>query len=566
LLASEDPTSGYTPDTRWFLPIVFIGAALFALIDASREKLAATTGALALAVAAAIVSVSYALAADPVWYAAALSAVGIGLAFAPRVYAPRWFDRDVSDVLAATGVTASWLPFLNEFDRSPGTGAAVELAAALFYLAAAVTAGGRSALSRLLTGDDAARVPLTPAWLYAAGATLTLGYINVLASMPAAEGADAGTLALPLLFASAAFALAGMASRLWRPDFRMHSYVMSLALVLASLASAPDARTLAIVLSAGVMLSLAVALLEDDAVLGVPAALFGVAAIAAWRSQFDAPWLGLPVAYSAIALALAALALVLRPRRPWALPLSVASGLYAIAAPVLGFIALASLTDIDGNVSGLPARETALYQWSTVSVAVLGALALLAAYVSGRRWIAVPGSAVVTLALVLQIARYAPDNQQAYTVVVGTYLVLLGLVGLRKLRLAPELDDIAPFVEALGASIIMWPAFLQSLDRAWPHTPIVLAEAAGFLTLSIVLRRRAMLAAAIGAMVLVAARSLFDAVNALPNWMVVMAAGMALLAIGMAILAGRERWARWQDALLGWWDGGNDNEHAPAAG
>jgi hypothetical protein len=82
---------------------------------------------------------------------------------------------------------------------------------------------------------------------------------------------------------------------------------------------------------------------------------------------------------------------------------------------------------------------------------------------------------------------------------------------------------------------------------------IVLAEAAAFFTGAIVLRRRGMLSAAIVALVLVASRVLFDAVNALPNWVVVMIAGMALLGVGMGTRLGRERWVRWQEALLGWW-------------
>jgi hypothetical protein len=95
---------------------------------------------------------------------------------------------------------------------------------------------------------------------------------------------------------------------------------------------------------------------------------------------------------------------------------------------------------------------------------------------------------------------------------------------------------------------------IQSLDASGGRYEwIVLAEAVAFFSSSIALGRRGLLAAAIIALVLVASRVLFDAVNALPNWVVVMLAGMALLGIGMGILLGRERWGRWQGALLGWW-------------
>jgi hypothetical protein len=61
---------------------------------------------------------------------------------------------------------------------------------------------------------------------------------------------------------------------------------------------------------------------------------------------------------------------------------------------------------------------------------------------------------------------------------------------------------------------------------------------------------------------------MLDAVNALlPNWIVVLLAGMALLAAGTAILIGRERWDRWQEAMAAWWRAtGEGNGGADAGG
>jgi len=81
----------------------------------------------------------------------------------------------------------------------------------------------------------------------------------------------------------------------------------------------------------------------------------------------------------------------------------------------------------------------------------------------------------------------------------------------------------------------------------------VLIEAAVFLTIGVSLRRRVLVAAALAFMVMVSGRSLLDALHALPNWIVIMIAGLALLSIGMGILLGRDRWGRWQDALVEWW-------------
>lgn len=161
------------------------------------------------------------------------------------------------------------------------------------------------------------------------------------------------------------------------------------------------------------------------------------------------------------------------------------------------------------------------------------------------------------LSLFAKIAENGREVFGRHTAVIGAYFLLLGLVGLWKFRLVPDLAEAAPFVEAIGAAVIMLPSMIQSLEAGGGRYEwIVLAEAVAFFVASIGLRRRGMLAAAIVAMVLVASRVLFDAVNALPNWVVVMLAGMALLGIGMGILLGRERWDRWQESLLGWWADG----------
>jgi hypothetical protein len=116
-------------------------------------------------------------------------------------------------------------------------------------------------------------------------------------------------------------------------------------------------------------------------------------------------------------------------------------------------------------------------------------------------------------------------------------------------------------VEGLGAAIIMFPSFLQSLDAGCRYQWILLLEASLFFVAGVSLRRRGLLVVSLVAMVLVAGRTLFDAVNALPNWVVVMVAGIGLLGIGMGILLGRDRWTQWQETIVGWWDD-TGNGHA----
>jgi hypothetical protein len=100
----------------------------------------------------------------------------------------------------------------------------------------------------------------------------------------------------------------------------------------------------------------------------------------------------------------------------------------------------------------------------------------------------------------------------------------------------------------------MFPSFLQSLDAGWRYQWILLLEASLFFAAGVTFRRRGLLAASLLALVAVAGRALFDAVNALPNWVVVMVAGVGLLGVGMGILLGRDRWTQWQETIVGWWD------------
>jgi hypothetical protein len=274
---------------------------------------------------------------------------------------------------------------------------------------------------------------------------------------------------------------------------------------------------------------------------------FAFIAVPAWRAHLDAPLEMLPITYTAMGIAAYAAALVLRDRVEWALGLRAAGAAFAIAAPSIGFLVLSDQALAEPETS-------ALYQWSTVAVAIAGLMALVEAMASGRRWIVVPASAVLTLALLLQIASLKPENTQAYTAVVGAYLVLLGVVGLGRLKLIPDANVYASYVEAAGAATIMLPSFVQSFEGSWHYQWILLVEATLFLAAAVALRRRGLLGASMLFLVLVAGHALFDAVNALPNWIVVALCGAGLLAGGFAILAGRDRWDRWQQVIAGWWD------------
>jgi hypothetical protein len=306
---------------------------------------------------------------------------------------------------------------------------------------------------------------------------------------------------------------------------------------------------------------LAVAAWEDAPQLAVPAAVFGFIAVAAWQQRLDAPQYVIPLAYSTIAtVAYLSGFAICRVMPRWSAAARTCGATYALVAPAAGFGILSAGTE-GQRFDGAPFEESALYQWSTLGVAIAGIVATIESSIARRGWAVVAGSGVLTAAVLLEIGHFRPENIQAYTAVIGAYLVLLGLLGLWKFRLIPEMEDAAPGVEAIGAAVVMLPSFVQSLEGGWQYSMILLAEAAVFFAVSVALRRRLLLGAALTAMVLVAGRALFDAINALPNWVVILIAGMALLGIGTAILVGRDRWARWEQTLLSWWDEAERPQH-----
>jgi len=553
-MVAADPQATYQPDSRIFLPLAFLLAAGFFALDASWQKSWGASAALLCALTGAGESAAYAVDADPEYYGVAFVALGLVYGFAGRIWTPSWLDTTARDQAAAMAVTAGWLPFEGVYRDHLQVGAGTHLAAALFYAFAAIIDRSELTLDRLL--DLRARVPVRvgAAWLYASGLTLGIGYVYLLRGLPAAEGAEASSLALPLMALSLGFLAAGGLLRWWRPDLRVHLYFMSLLIGITSLSVADGSGTMALILTVFVAAYLATGVWEDSPLIALPAAVFGFAAIAAWRHYYDWPLYSVPLAYSSVALAVYAAGFAGRKAAPgWSAALRTAGATYAIVAPSAGF-ALVAVNAEQGLIDGEAFEKSTLYEWSTLATAAVGLVALVESSIARRGWVVVMGSAVLLVAILLQIGRFRPENMQAYTAVAGAYLVMLGTLGLARFRLIPDGEDLAPYVEALGAATIMFPSFLQSLDGGWHYQAILFLEAAAFFSASVALRRRGLLAASLAGLVLVAGRALFDAINALPNWIVALMIGMVLLALGLGILIGRERWTRWEEAMMTWWD------------
>jgi hypothetical protein len=555
-LVASDPDATYVPDTRVFLPLAFLAAAAFFALDASFEKSWKISMALLITLGGAGVTIAYAADAAPAYYGLALVCAGITYGFAGRVWAPAWLDLQARDLTAVTAVTAGWLFFEGAYEDNLRLGVASHLAAGLFYAGAAVIAPRDTNLSRYFGPGVAAEVPIGAAWLYAAGLTTAVGFVDLMRALPGDGDTAAADLAFPLMGLALGFLAVSAALRLVRRDFALHVYVIALLVSIASIAVAGDSQDLAAILTVFAVACLAVSAWHNVPLAAAPSVVFGLGTVIAWRHAEDWPLYVIPLTYTAAALALYSAGFAVRRNLPaWSDALRSAGAAFGLVAPAIGFGILADRTEA-GIIDGEDFETSALYEWSTLATGVAGLLAIAESAVARRGWLVVGGSAVMLVAILLQIGRFSPDNIQAYTAVIGAYLVLLGLIGLSRYRLVPGLDETAVYVEALGAAIIMFPSLLQSLEGVWRYELILLVEAAGFFAAGVALRRRGLLGISIAALVLVGGRVLFDALNAVPNWIVALIIGMILLGIGLAILLGREQWTRWEERVASWWKAG----------
>jgi hypothetical protein len=364
----------------------------------------------------------------------------------------------------------------------------------------------------------------------------------------------------------ALLAIAGATTRLWWKELKLPVYATALAMSLAAaLASSNEEGQWVLLLIGFGALSLALSIWEREPLALIVPAGFGFAALLVTWHHYEPHEAYLPLAVSGIAWALSATAIALRPAARslrwnapvgrWRLALDGLSLAYAFAAPIAGWLLLAALADPEGLIDGQRFETTLLYQTSAASVALLGLL--LAAHwpMLRRLELALAASALLLAAGLLEIGHLRPDNAQAYTAPLGAYLLVLSLIALRVRGLPQIASELVPAGEVLGASMIMGPSFVQSLDaEAWRYGLILLSEGIGFVVLALVQRRVWLLGTATTFVVMDGAHYLFFAGGpALPNWAILAIAGTAVMAAGTAILLGRERWTVWQHAVQSWW-------------
>jgi hypothetical protein len=562
-------------DTRAYLPLTGALAMLFYGAQAywasrRRPEFEPYLSVAALGVAGGTaVSLVYALDLGREWYGPAVAIVGWLYAGASEGFGPRWFGQRYLGWMALATITISWLFFEGLYADFPRQGAGVHFAAVVLYLVAARLSRIEFPLYGLMDANEEAhvyRLPLTVPLIYGAGVALFGGFFHLLASLPAAETAGESDLAWPYFGLSLAVAAVAATTRWWWPAVRPHAYVIALGISLFVLLSSLEQEgSLALALALYTGLSLALVLWEQEALaLPIPAAYGFFAVLAAWRYG-DTPDAYLPLALSGIGCALFVCSALLRGKYDaWAKVGLVLALAYATAAPVVGWVRLDSLAQPGGFVGAEHFEETLLYQTSAASVFLLALPVAALAWLLRRVEIAAGATALMMVALLLEIGHFRPDNVQFYTAPLGAYLLLGALLSSRKRGLPDDLRQIIVLVESLGAILIMAPSLEQSFDEgAWAYGVVLLGEGLGLLAVAIMRRRLWLLGSAIGFVVLDGLHYLFFAGGpALPTWAMLALAGTAVMAAGTAILFGRDQWMHWQQALEDWWSG--EQSHAEA--
>ena len=558
--------------TAWYLPLTGVAAVFFyaaQAVIAYRRHLdiepPLTVSALVLAGGTAV-SLVYALDLNSGWYGPAVAMVAWAYFLGSERSGPRWFGQRYLGWMALIAITIAWLPFEKLYLDFPRYGAGVHFAAVALYLVAARLTTVRVPLADPVDVVDpksrarAYRLPLSIPLVYAAGVTLAIGMFHLLSSLPAAEGAGESDLAWPYFGLSVGVALAAVGTRWLWPLVRPHVYVVALGLSLSVLliASGQEGQV-ALLLALYTGLSLALVVWEREPLALVLPAVYGFfAVLAAWR-LYTPPDAYLPLALSGVGGGLfVAYALLRRRYERWSLVAVTLAFAYSVAAPIAAWVRLNDLAQPTGFVGTQHFEKTLLYETAAASVGALAVLLVGLAWFQRRAEMAVAATALMMVALLLEVGHFRPENVQAYTAPLGVYVLAVALLALRFSRLPSDAREAVGVAELAGALLIMAPTFVQSFERgAWAYGVILLFEGLGLVGVAIVRRRLWLLGASTGFVVADGLHYLFFSGGpVLPNWVLLAIAGTLVMAAGTAILLGRDQWTRWQSAVEDWWNRG----------
>ncbi len=554
--------------TAWYLPLTGMATTFFYcaqayLADRRRLETEPPLTVVALGVAGGtVVSLVYALDLGPEWYGPAVAMVAWAYFMGSEGLGPKWFGQRYLSGLALVAITIAWLPFERLYMDFPIQGAGVHFAAVALYLVAAWLTKVTMPLADVIPVEPGSRaggfelsvaIPL----VYAAGITLAIGYFHLLASLPAAEGAGESDLVWPYFGLSVGLALAAATSRWFWPLTRPHVYVLALGLSLGVLLSAENQQGLvALLLALCTVLSLTLVIWEREPLALVLPAAYGFFAVLAGWHHFELADAYLPLALSGIGSALFAVCALLRGRyERWSQAAMGLAFAYAVAAPLVAWVRLRELAEPSGFVGAQHFEKTLLYETAAASVGVLAFLLVGLAWLQRRVEIAAGATALMMVALLLEVGHFRPDNIQAYSAPLGVYVLAAALLALRLRSLPEDVRDALGIGELSGALLLMAPTFFQSLHHgAWAYGIILLVEGLALVGVAVVRRRLWLLCSSTGFVVADGLHYLFFSGGPTPpTWLLLATAGMLVMAAGTAILLGREQWTRWQSGIEAWW-------------
>jgi hypothetical protein len=231
---------------------------------------------------------------------------------------------------------------------------------------------------------------------------------------------------------------------------------------------------------------------------------------------------------------------------------------YALAAPITGWVRLDALVEPGGFVGAQHFGKTLLYETAAASVGVLALMLACLGWLQRRVEIVAGSTALMMVALLLEVGHFRPDNIQAYTVPLGVYVLGGALLALRLSKLPEEAREAVGIAELVGAVMIMGPTFVQSFERgAWAYGIILLGEGLALFGIAVTRRRLWLLCSSTGFVVANGLHYLFFSGGPTPpGWVMLATAGTLVMAAGTAILLGRDQWTRWQTTLEEWWSRG----------
>jgi hypothetical protein len=170
------------------------------------------------------------------------------------------------------------------------------------------------------------------------------------------------------------------------------------------------------------------------------------------------------------------------------------------------------------------------------------------------RWLWTAGSAGLLAALLMGIAITEPGNVQVYTLPVGVYLLALGLSYRRSPSFFGPHMVMHEAVIVAGLLVMVLPPAAQSFAPGGGRYGLeLIAGGLVFLVLGFVLVSRWLAVGGVLTLTGVAVRWLFLFSTAVPYWLTLALAGMALIAVGLLLLLERERWDRTRARIARWW-------------